>query len=73
MSTKFSEMTPEQKREYKRLAARKSRDKKKPVTLRLTGEQVAKFRRLLAFEILVASGTPVETAWKSVNQKTEST
>jgi hypothetical protein len=26
MSTKFSDMTPEQKREYKRLAARKSRE-----------------------------------------------
>ena len=73
MSTKFSEMTPEQKREYKRLAARKSRDKNKQVTLRLSREQLAKFRRLLAFEILVASGTPVETAWKRVNQKTEST
>jgi hypothetical protein len=73
MSTKFSEMTPEQKREYKRLAARKSRDKNKPVTLRLSKELLAKFRRLLAFEILLASGTPVETAWKRVNQKTEST
>jgi hypothetical protein len=73
MSTKFSEMTPEQKREYKRLAARKSRDKNKPVTLRLSKDQLAKFRRLLAFEVLVASGTPVETAWKRVNQKTEST
>jgi hypothetical protein len=66
-------MTPEQKREYKRLAARKSTDKNKPVKLHLSREQLAKFRRLLAFEILVVSGTPVETAWKRVNQKTEST
>jgi hypothetical protein len=73
MSTKFSEMTPDQRREYKRLAARKSRNKNKPVKLQVSKEQLAKFRRLMAFEILVASGTPVETAWKRVNQKTEST